>query len=168
MNEEELKKMTTLFENMTLSIVQLTQKTEEQDKKINYLENQLVKYLDVNSEAIETVISRFKTPIDDLSIRIAELESLISSSTQVFSLLKESDVVTKLNLLDTMFELLVNLPLINLKILSIFHEFNNKIITDSVDKKYIYQKNNQLQEELLEYNTTYSDFIEQTRYITEN
>ena len=155
MNEEELKKMTTLFENMTLSIVQLTQKTEEQDKKINYLENQLVKYLDVNSEAIETVISRFKTPIDDLSIRIAELESLISSSTQVFSLLKESDVVTKLNLLDTMFELLVNLPLINLKILSIFHEFNNKIITDSVDKKYIYQKNNQLQEELLEYNTTY-------------
>ena len=165
MNDQELKKITTLFENMTSQIVQLKVKTEEQDKKIQYLENQLIKSLDLNSDAIETVVNRFETPIEDLITRITELESIISSSTQVFELLKELDIVTKLNLVDSMFELLVDLPLINLKVLSILHEINNKLIDGSFDKEFIYTKTNQLQQELLEYNTLYGDFIEQTRQV---
>ena len=157
MNEDELKKITNLFENMTTSIVTLTQKTEEHDKKINYLEEQL------NADAIETVTNRFQTPIEDLSDKITELENLISSSTQVFALLKESDIITKLQLIDSMFELLVVLPLINLKILSIFLDFNNKIISDTIDEEFIYTKTSQIQKELLEYNTIYANFIEQTR-----
>ena len=163
MNEDELKKITNLFENMTTSIVTLTQKTEEHDKKINYLEEQLIKSLDLNADAIETVTNRFQTPIEDLSDRITELENLISSSTQVFALLKESDIITKLQLIDSMFELLVDLPLINLKILSIFLDFNNKIISDTIDEEFIYTKTSQIQKELLEYNTIYANFIEQTR-----
>ena len=163
MNEEELNKVTILFENMTASLVQLKEKVEEQDKKIQYLENQLVKSLDLNSDAIETVVNRFETPIEDLSTRITELEALISSSTQVFALLKESDISTKLNLLDNMFELLVDLPLINLKVLSIFMEFNAKMIDNSLNEEFIYDNNNKLQKELLEYNTIYGEFIEQTR-----
>ena len=163
MNEDELKKITNLFENMTTSIVTLTQKTEEHDKKINYLEEQLIKSLDLNADAIETVTNRFQTPIEDLSDRITELENLISSSTQVFALLKESDIITKLQLIDSMFELLVVLPLINLKILSIFLDFNNKIISDTIDEEFIYTKTSQIQKELLEYNTIYANFIEQTR-----
>ena len=163
MNEDELKKITNLFENMTTSIVTLTQKTEEHDKKINYLEEQLIKSLDLNADAIETVTNRFQTPIEDLSDKITELENLISSSTQVFALLKESDIITKLQLIDSMFELLVVLPLINLKILSIFLDFNNKIISDTIDEEFIYTKTSQIQKELLEYNTIYANFIEQTR-----
>ena len=105
MDEIELKKITTLFENMTSSIEQLTQKTNEQDKKIQYLEDQLIKYLDLNSEAMDTIISRFSNPIDDFSSRITDLELLISSETQVFTLLKESDITTKLQMVDGMFNL---------------------------------------------------------------
>ena len=163
MKEEELNKVTKLFENMTTSIVQLKEKTEAQDKKIQYLENQLLKSLDLNSDPIETVVNRFETPIDDLSTRITELVALISSSTQVISLLKESNIPTKLSLVDRMFELLVGLPLINLKVLSIFMEFNAKLIDNSWDEKFIYTKSNQLQEQLVEYNTFYGEFKEETR-----
>lgn len=163
LDEHELKKITTLFENMTASIVSLTKKSEEQDQKIHLLENQLVKSLDLNSDAIDTVANRFQEPIEDLSSRIAELENLLSTSTQVFTLLKESDITTKLQLVDGMFELLADLPLINLKILAIFMEFQNKIIDDSLEEEFIYTKNSQLQKELLEYNTLFANFIEQTR-----
>ncbi len=163
MDEDELKKITTLFENMTASIVELRRKSDDQDKKIQYLENQLVKSLDLNSDTIETVINRFETPIEDLSIRITELENLISSSTQVFALLQESDITTKLQLVDGMFELLTDLPLVNLKILSIFMEYNNKIINNSIDVEFVYTKNSLLQQYLLEYNTLYANFIEETR-----
>lgn len=163
MNEEELNKITSLFENMTASIVQLRDKTEEQDKKINYLEQQLGKSLDLNSEAIETVVNRFQIPIEDLTERINELETLISASTKAFTLLQESDIPTKLNLVDHMFNLLVDLPLINLKVLSIFMEFNAKIVDNSLNQDFINSKNSQLQKELLEYNSLYGEFIEQTR-----
>lgn len=163
LNEEEMNKITKLFENMTASIVQLNEKTDEQEKKIQYLENELEKSLDLNSDAIETVMNRFNTPIEDLSTRISDLETLISNSTQVFALLKESDIPTKLHLVDSMFELLVDLPLINLKILSIFMEFNAKLVDDSLDEEFIYTKNNQLQKQLLEYNTLFSEFIGVTK-----
>ena len=163
LNDDELKKITNLFENMTSSIVKLTEKTEEQDRKIRHLENQIIRSLDLNADAIETVTNRFQTPFEDLRIRINELESLIASSTQTFSLLKESDITFRLQRLDIMFELLVDLSLINLRILSIFMEFNNRIIEGSLDEEFMYSKNNQLQKELLEYNKIYGDFIEQTR-----
>ena len=94
---------------------------------------------------------------------MSELENLISSSTQVFALLKESDILTKLQLVDSMFELLVELPLLNLKILSIFTEFNNNFLNNSINTDFVNAKNSQLQKELLEYNSIYANFIEQTR-----
>ena len=132
MNEDKLKKVIDLFENMTASIIQLQEKTTEQDKKIQYLETQLLKSLDLNSNAIETVINRFQTPIEDFNSRIAELEALISSSTQVFALLKETDIIPKINLVDKIFDFLIDLPLINLKILSIFNELQHKILDNSI------------------------------------